>query len=318
MDPVSTTYSDTSAVNASTYYRNRQKTDMGADPAVARDASTSKTPPASPPPSSTGAQQGIQTTETREQEFIPYGPDGRREDKKRNTATPTSGTEAQVTMPDASSKPDPQVQQEIARLQATDAKVKAHEAAHKAVGGTMTGPVSYTYTRGPDGKNYVTGGEVPISVSSGKTPQETISRMQQVIQAALAPADPSPQDRAVAAQASTLAQQARQEESSASTPAVAPATASDGAVPSELEGNPKDANGVIARISRSAYGDPAVAGPSESSTGQAALIKSTDQNNSTASPDSQNPPNTNRTPISGITPAMITGFGSTRQVSFNA
>ena len=74
----------------------------------------------------------------------------------------------------------------------------------------MTGPVSFSYTRGPDGKNYITGGEVPISVSSGKTPQETISRMQQVIQAALAPADPSPQDRAVAAQAAALQQQARQ------------------------------------------------------------------------------------------------------------
>lgn len=106
-------------------------------------------------------------------------------------------------------KPDPQVRAQIAQLKSTEEKVKAHEAAHKAAGGAMTGPVSYTYTRGPDGKNYITGGEVPISVSSGKTPQETISRMQQVIQAALAPADPSPQDRAVAGQAAAMQQEAR-------------------------------------------------------------------------------------------------------------
>lgn len=80
----------------------------------------------------------------------------------------------------------------------------------------MTGPISYSYTRGPDGKNYVTGGEVPIQISSGKTPQETVSRMQQVIRAALAPADPSPQDRAVAAQAATLQQKARSDMSATS------------------------------------------------------------------------------------------------------
>jgi len=350
MDPVSSTYSDTSSVSASAFYRNRQRTEIGADSAAAQDASTPKTPSASASPSSTGLQKGIQATEAREQEFIPYGPDGRREDKKQSIVMPASGKETQVTIPGERGKVDPQVQQEIARLQATEAKVKAHEAAHKAAGGTMTGPVSYTYTRGPDGKNYVTGGEVPISVSSGKTPQETVNRMQQVIQAALAPADPSPQDRAVAAQAATLAQQARQEESS-STAATTASPVSGGAVPSGLEGNARDAsgaiqtdsgsaqsgdgatlvqqppsneqspatkdaiNGVIARISRSAYGDPAVAGLPESSPGQATLIKSADQNKSAASPDNQND---KRSPISGITPAMITGFGSSRQVSFNA
>lgn len=110
---------------------------------------------------------------------------------------------------------DPQIQAEIARLKSIELKVKAHEAAHKAAGGALAGPVSYTYQRGPDGRNYVVGGEVPIEISTGSTPQETISRMQQVISAALAPADPSPQDRAVAAQASNIQQQARQQAASA-------------------------------------------------------------------------------------------------------
>jgi hypothetical protein len=103
---------------------------------------------------------------------------------------------------------DPQVQAQIAQLKTNEEKVKAHEAAHKAAGGAITGAVSFTYTQGPDGKSYITGGEVPISISPGKTPQETINRMEQVIRTALAPSDPSPQDRAVAAQAAAQQQEA--------------------------------------------------------------------------------------------------------------
>ncbi|MDD2897971.1 MAG: putative metalloprotease CJM1_0395 family protein [Desulfuromonadaceae bacterium] len=135
-------------------------------------------------------QEGIKASDSLE-EFQPYGPSG---------------------IPSATSQGSqlaPQVQAEIARLKSTEEKVKAHEAAHKAAGGTITGPVSFTYTRGPDGKSYISGGEVPIKISSGKTPEETVDRMDQVIRAALAPADPSPQDRAVAAQASSIQQQAR-------------------------------------------------------------------------------------------------------------
>jgi hypothetical protein len=104
-----------------------------------------------------------------------------------------------------------EVQQQVQRLKAVEAKVKAHEAAHKAAGGAMTGAVTYQYTTGPDGKRYITGGEVSISLSRGSTPEQTISNMEQVIRAALAPADPSPQDRAVAGQATAIEQQARQE-----------------------------------------------------------------------------------------------------------
>lgn len=123
--------------------------------------------------------------------------------------------EQSTAVPGEKKLDDPQVQQAVAQLRSIEEKVKAHEAAHKAAGGTMTGPVSYSYTRGPDGKNYITGGEVPISISPGNTPLETISRMQQVIHAALAPADPSPQDRAVAAQAASIAQNASQEKADA-------------------------------------------------------------------------------------------------------
>jgi len=87
-------------------------------------------------------------------------------------------------------------------LQTIDTKVRAHESAHlSAAAGIAVGGANFTYERGPDGRMYATAGEVPISVSEGKDPQDTIAKMRQVQIAAMAPADPSPQDYAVAAKA---------------------------------------------------------------------------------------------------------------------
>ena len=90
-------------------------------------------------------------------------------------------------------------------------EVIAHEAAHQAAAGNLGGGVSYTYTEGPDGQSYITGGEVPIKLKEGSTPEETLRNMQQVQRAANAPADPSGQDRQVAAKAAAMASKARQE-----------------------------------------------------------------------------------------------------------
>lgn len=106
---------------------------------------------------------------------------------------------------------DRNVQQEVQKFKNTEQKVIAHEMAHKAVGGQYAGSVKYEYTRGPDNKMYITGGEVSIDVSKGSTPEETAQKMRQVQQAAMAPADPSAQDRAVAAKAAMQAQKAQQE-----------------------------------------------------------------------------------------------------------
>ncbi len=95
----------------------------------------------------------------------------------------------------------------IRDLSSRDREVRAHEQAHASVGGQYAGAPTYQFQRGPDGVNYAVGGEVSIDVSAASTPEETIRKMQIVRAAALAPAEPSPQDRSVAAQASaTLAQ----------------------------------------------------------------------------------------------------------------
>lgn len=102
--------------------------------------------------------------------------------------------------------------QVVSELQATDRNVRAHEAAHlAAAGGLATGGAEFTYATGPDGQRYAVGGEVNISVSKGQTPEETLARAEQIARAALAPADPSAQDLAVAAMAGQMAAQARQE-----------------------------------------------------------------------------------------------------------
>ncbi len=93
-------------------------------------------------------------------------------------------------------------QKQLAQLKARDAEVRAHEAAHAAVGGQLAGSPSYTFQRGPDGQQYAIGGEVQISLSEVPgDPQATIARMQQVKAAALAPAEPSGADRSIAAEA---------------------------------------------------------------------------------------------------------------------
>ncbi len=101
--------------------------------------------------------------------------------------------------------------QELQKLRITEQKVKAHEMAHKIAAGDLGGAPKYKYKKGPDGKMYIVGGEVPIKVKKGKTPEETVEIAQRVRRAALAPADPSPQDRAVAAKATAMEMQARLE-----------------------------------------------------------------------------------------------------------
>ncbi|ALO33440.1 hypothetical protein CMT41_00950 [Colwellia sp. MT41] len=90
----------------------------------------------------------------------------------------------------------------ISQLQQRDKEVKAHELAHATMGGAVTGTPSYTFEVGPDGKKYAVGGEVSVDLSSVVgDPQATITKMQKVHSAALAPANPSTQDTRVAASA---------------------------------------------------------------------------------------------------------------------
>lgn len=98
----------------------------------------------------------------------------------------------------------------IEQLRARDREVRVHEAAHASVGGRYAGTANFQYTRGPDGKNYATGGEVSISTGAvSGDPQATIEKARVIRAAALAPAEPSTQDRRVAAEAAQMELSAR-------------------------------------------------------------------------------------------------------------
>lgn len=77
--------------------------------------------------------------------------------------------------------------------------IYSHEAAHKAAGGQYAGAISIE--RNSDG--IPVSGHVPIQmpVLDEKNPQKTINHANTVINAALAPSDPSGQDYKVAASA---------------------------------------------------------------------------------------------------------------------
>ena len=100
-------------------------------------------------------------------------------------------------------------------LKARDREVRNHENAHRAAGGDLVRGGSYQYQQGPDGKRYAIGGDVQIDTSpvSGD-PAATVEKMRRVIAAALAPAEPSATDLAVAGQAAAAQSRARVEASS--------------------------------------------------------------------------------------------------------
>lgn len=102
----------------------------------------------------------------------------------------------------------PEQQKQLNELKKTDQKVRAHEQAHKTVGGPYAGAIQYETVTGPDGREYAVAGEVPIDSSPvPNNPEATIRKMDVVVRAALAPPEPSSQDYAVA----RAAQQARLE-----------------------------------------------------------------------------------------------------------
>ncbi|WP_317931169.1 putative metalloprotease CJM1_0395 family protein [Halioxenophilus sp. WMMB6] len=96
-------------------------------------------------------------------------------------------------------------EQELATLQKlklVDQSVRDHEQAHQSVAGQFAGSANFDFDTGPDGNRYAVAGEVPIRLPVGDgDPQQRLRQADQVIRAALAPVDPSSQDRSIAARA---------------------------------------------------------------------------------------------------------------------
>lgn len=101
----------------------------------------------------------------------------------------------------------------IEELKRIDREVRQHEHAHLSAGGNLVrGGASFDFVTGPDGKQYAVSGEVSIDTAPvPDDPEATAQKAQQIRQAALAPANPSAQDRQVASNATQMEAQARVE-----------------------------------------------------------------------------------------------------------
>ncbi|MBI1906559.1 MAG: hypothetical protein HYS20_10045 [Rhodocyclales bacterium] len=149
----------------------------------------------STPLSPSATQTAYRAAFTERQNKVPGG-----QDSERAVSRDTKRSDDALT---------PEQQLELRELQQTDRKVRAHEMAHIAAsGGLASKGASFSYRTGPDGQRYAVAGEVSIDTSAGRTPEETLAKATRVKAAALAPADPSPQDRKVAAMADRMAMQA--------------------------------------------------------------------------------------------------------------
>ncbi len=102
---------------------------------------------------------------------------------------------------------------QLRELKQRDREVRTHEQAHLAAAGSLAkGGPSFKFQRGPDGQQYAVGGEVNIDISAEPgDPKATIEKAQRIRRAALAPANPSAQDRSVAAAATRIESEARAE-----------------------------------------------------------------------------------------------------------
>lgn len=133
---------------------------------------------------------------------------------KKGSETYTRATEAANEPKDANGQElSDEDKRKVQELKKIDTNVKTHEAAHMSAGGGLVrGGASYEYQSGPDGQRYAVAGEVSIDTSPVRgDPQATIAKAQRIRQAAMAPADPSSQDRSVAAQAGQMAAEASME-----------------------------------------------------------------------------------------------------------
>ena len=159
---------------------------------------------------------GLETAEAKEDVFPPVEESAATDaatnsDSEANELARTSQREAEQRVEQRQQQQQQLEEQQVIRqLAARDREVRAHEQAHAAVGGQYAGAPSVTFERGPDGVNYAVGGEVPITLpSGGDDPRQTLAAAEQVRRAALAPAEPSAQDRRVAAEAARVAVEAR-------------------------------------------------------------------------------------------------------------
>ncbi|MGN7476947.1 putative metalloprotease CJM1_0395 family protein [Solibacillus silvestris] len=104
-------------------------------------------------------------------------------------------TEKELHVADAAARKD---------VQQAEKEVIARDNVHAA------GATTYTHVTAPDNQRYISSGEAAVQIpSANDASDETLELLEKVRQAALAPAEPSPQDLRIAESASAQIQQVR-------------------------------------------------------------------------------------------------------------
>ena len=181
------------------------------DERAGRSSPDGGAPDTSRAPTSADAGATLGTASSKDAPAATGGGSQAGDDKTAGDKTAAGQTAGKSGSTDKGAVLTPEQKEVVSKLASRDVAVRAHEAAHQAVAGALGGAASFSYETGPDGRRYAVGGEVPVTLRPGRTPQETIANAQTVRSAALAPADPSSEDLAVAAQASQVEAQAQQE-----------------------------------------------------------------------------------------------------------
>ncbi len=188
---------------------------------------------------------------------------------------------------------------EVQKLKQRDREVRAHEAAHKAAGGSIAGAPSFETTTGPDGRSYAVAGEVSIDTSPvPNNPEATIRKMEIVRRAALAPSQPSGQDRQVAADAAAKIQQARIEKREQDAEEREKIEGSDESKPSET----KPGETQVGEIPRADETRPGETGPTDSDH---TPVSATENTSRPATEDRDDRPRGNTQPTVIIDPGTL-------------
>mgnify|MGYP002862147563 CR=1 FL=1 len=115
------------------------------------------------------------------------------------------GKQVLVAKQNTSEKISDEEQLALQKLKKRDQEVRTHEGQHMSNPElTAIGGPNYTYTIGPDGKPYITGGNVTVSTGAIKDPDDAIRKARAMQNASLSVGEPSTQDLAAAGAASAM------------------------------------------------------------------------------------------------------------------
>lgn len=102
------------------------------------------------------------------------------------------------------SNEDVVIKRKITQLEKREQSIINHEKMHMLIGGSLASSPTYTYSIGPDGKKYVSGGRVDMKMPTGGSLESLLSGLKRIKAAASSVTNPSAADLSTAAMAASI------------------------------------------------------------------------------------------------------------------